>query len=557
MKRPGIRPIALCALLIASGCGQQAMSTLPAKKTAATHVPVTVLLKVPRAATTLSARKPEYISPATQAIQINNQAFNVTPSSPNCATQSDGLSCTFNVDAPNLGVATFNIATYDMPLTSAGAVQGNQLSTGSTTVTILAGQANVVKITLNGVPAQVNISIANLTPPIGQQTTTPVNFDIRDADGYTIVGQYSAPITLYFEGGYWGDLGFVKNGSDSPGSTTISQSSDVISLSYPGHRVTTTTIVGVLGFKTVYSATFTPVPSFGSETPIAASLVGSDIVTTDGGQHVWFTEPAKGDLAVMSSGSPTITEVAFPSGGKPTHLTASIYPYDEVYAAESGSADYADVQYYNLMPYEQALSSASVGAYQVAAPYSSPASYAITESAVGKIAIGTSSGVTEYATGVANSTPSGIVYNSGGYYFADPGANAIGSIATGGGAIKMYPVPSPGAQPTRMSIDDVWDVWFTEPGVSRVAHFVYPQNITELPCSGVPVQVIAGQFASAALMSNGDIDAYNSATGQYVVAHAPASSAGPIVAIGIRYEGDAVVLHSNGTTGSIQDFYYF
>lgn len=71
------------------------------------------------------------------------------------------------------------------------------------------------------------------------------------------------------------------------------------------------------------------------------------------------------------------------------------------------------------------------------------------------------------------------------------------------------------------------------------------------------MQVVAGQFATAALMSNGDIDVYNDQTGQYVVAHAPASSAGAIVAMGIRSEGDAVVLHSNGTTGSIQDFYYY
>lgn len=108
-----------------------------------------------------------------------------------------------------------------------------------------------------------------------------------------------------------------------------------------------------------------------------------------------------------------------------------------------------------------------------------------------------------------------------------------------------------------MSIDSVWEVWFTEPGVSKVGHFFDPASITELPCSGVPVQVVNGQFATAALMSNGDIDVYNNQSGQCVVAHVPVSSAGPIVAIGLRTDGDAVVLHSNGTTGSIQDFYYY
>lgn len=392
-----------------------------------------------------------YVSPATQAIQINNQAFNVTPSSPNCVAQSTVLTCTFTVDAPNLGPATFGITTYDMPLAANGSVQGNQLSTGSTTATIQAGQANVVKATIYGVPSQVNISIANLTPPIGQQETTPLNFDIRDADGYAIVGQYSSPITLYFQGGYSYGLGFIKNGGTSSPSAQIVQSTDVISLTYSGHSVTTTSIVAVVGTKNVYSATFTPQPSFGSETSVPTSLVGSDIVTTDIGQHVWFTEPAKGRLAVMAAGSSAITEIALPSGGVPTHLTASIYPEDEVYAAESGAAKYAIVQYYNQMPggapgpavYEEPLSSASVGAYQVAAPTSNATSYAITESAVGKIALSSWNGVagsgqynvTEYPTGVANSSPSGIVWNSAGYYFADPGANAIGSFSTSG-AIK-------------------------------------------------------------------------------------------------------------------------
>ena len=174
-------PTAICMLLAAGGCSHTS-DTLPSP---GSHVPITFMIKVPQADTTGTSRHREYVSPATQAIAINKQAFNVTPSSPNCTTQSAALVCSFTVDAPNLGPATFTIATYDLPLTSTGATQGNQLSTGSTTATIFAGQQNVVKATLNGVPAHVSISIAsaNLTPPIGQQETAPVSLDVHDADG--------------------------------------------------------------------------------------------------------------------------------------------------------------------------------------------------------------------------------------------------------------------------------------------------------------------------------------------------------------------------------------
>jgi virginiamycin B lyase len=561
MMRRLLSSIATGMLFAAAACSHTSDS-LPSP---GTHVPVAFMIKVPQAGAAVSSRRPEYVSPATQAIAINKQAFNITPSSPNCATQNSNLICSFTVDAPNLGPATFTITTYDMPLTSTGATQGNQLSTGSTTATIFAGQQNTVKATLNGVPAHATISIAaaDLTPPIGQQETVPVSLDVRDADGYAIVGTYATPIYLEFQGGYSYGVNFYVNGSMNG---TVSTSSDVVQLQYSGHNVTSTTIIGFIGNaqNQVYSAAFKPVPGFGPETPIPAANVGTDIVTTDIGQHVWFTEPSKGDLAVSSAGSSSLIEIPMPSGGAPAHLTAIQYPLDEVLTTENGAADFANVWYYNQMPsgppgpavYEHPLSSASAGAYQVAAAGPNYASYAVTEGAVGKIAISTSNGITEYPTGVPNSSPAGIVWNSGGYYFADTGANAIGSISSNN-TITEYPLPSSGAAPTRMAINEVWDVWFIEPGVSKVGHFTYPTQITEYPCSGVPVQVVAGQFASAVLTASGDIDVYENATGNYVVVHPPASSAGPIVGMGLRADGDAVLLRSNGTTSALQDLFYY
>jgi hypothetical protein len=78
-----------------------------------------------------------------------------------------------------------------------------------------------------------------------------------------------------------------------------------------------------------------------------------------------------------------------------------------------------------------------------------------------------------------------------------------------------------------------------------------------LPCSGVPSQIITGQFETVVLTTSGDIDVYENATGNDVVVHPPASSAGPIVGMGQRSDYDAVLLRSNGTTSSLQDLYYY
>ena len=564
MTRRSLSPIVIGMLLASAGCAHTS-NPLPSVKASA-HVPVTFIIKVPTAGTTAASRTPKYISPATQAIAINKQAFNVTPSSPNCTTQNATLVCTFTVDATTLGVATFTITTYDMPLTSSGATQGNQLSTGSTTATIFAGQQNVVKATLNGVPAKVTMNIAStdLTPPIGQTENAPVTFDVRDADGYAIVGTYSTPLYLQFKGGYSYGVGFSVNGNLY--SSAVNSSSDVVQLQYSGHNVTTTTIVGYFGYPQTqfYSATFQPVPGFGTETSIPAPSVGTDVVATDLGKHVWFTEPSKGDLAVWSTDSSSLIEIPMPSGGVPAHLTAAAYPYDEVFTTETGVNDFANVWYYNQMPngapgpavYEHTLPTANAGSYQVATD-SSGAGMVDTEGALGKIAAYTTNGIIEYPTGAANSSPAGIVWNSAGWYFADTGANAIGSFSANNNTITEYPLPTSGAGPTRMAINEIWDVWFIEPGVSKVGHFTYPTQIQEYPCSGVPVQVVTGQFASAVLTASGDIDVYENATGNYVVVHPPASSAGPIVGMGSRGDGDALLLRSNGTSTSLQDLYYY
>jgi streptogramin lyase len=207
--------------------------------------------------------------------------------------------------------------------------------------------------------------------------------------------------------------------------------------------------------------------------------------------------------------------------------------------------------------YEHPLSSANVGAYQIATD-STGAGMVVTEGAVGKIGVYTSNGTVEYATGAANSSPAGIVWNSGGYYFVDSGANAIGSFNPYNNTITEYPVPSSGAAPSRIAISgETWQVWFTEPGVSKVGYFNDPTKISELPCSGVPAQIITGQFETAVLTTSGDIDVYDNATGSYVVMHPPASTNGPVVGMGQRGDGDAVLLRSNGTSTALQDLFYY
>jgi N-acetylneuraminic acid mutarotase len=158
---------------------------------------------------------PHYVSASTQSMSIAVNGgpptiVNLTPSSPNCtpASGSMPLTCTATVAAP-VGNDTFAVITYDQ---ENGA--GNLLSENTISATILAGQANNVSITLNGVIASIQLALAYPTPQGGTPTTIPLAVNAMDADSTIIIGPGSydnGPIALA--------------DSDTSGATTLSANS--------------------------------------------------------------------------------------------------------------------------------------------------------------------------------------------------------------------------------------------------------------------------------------------------------------------------------------------
>jgi len=175
---------ALAAALIA-GCGggttpkvasQQPapQASSPAQKAPQTvSVAFSIVIPTPAPA---SAHRPAYVSSSTKSASIavgTNAAVSV-----NCTTV-----CSGTVNAP-VGSDLFTVKLYDA--TNGG---GNLLSTGSLTQTIVAGQANSVNVTFNGVIASLGISLPTVTPGTAGSVTVSVN--AFDADENAIIGSGS------------------------------------------------------------------------------------------------------------------------------------------------------------------------------------------------------------------------------------------------------------------------------------------------------------------------------------------------------------------------------
>jgi hypothetical protein len=183
---------------------------------------VSFKIVIPQTSTSQRSR-PAYVSSATQSATITVTPSGGSTGSPtaiNCNTTS--LTCSGSVSAP-VGSDTFTVNLYSG--TNGG---GNLLSTGTVTQTIVAGQANSVNVTFNGVVASLSVTIGAATMGTAA-TAIPVTVNALDAAGNVIVGPggfidaNGNPVTT-----------IALTDSDASGATTLSTSA----LSAPGTSVT-------------------------------------------------------------------------------------------------------------------------------------------------------------------------------------------------------------------------------------------------------------------------------------------------------------------------------
>ncbi len=148
----------------------------------------TIVLSVPRAPAQ-ARRHPQYVSVNANSLVVSlagTTLATIPLAAPACSDAGNGtLACTVTFAAP-VGTSTMTFATF---ASSAGT--GTPLSIVALPVTIVANAANTIALTMNGVPASIELHVA---PPVAVVTSPPVATAVtvsivaRDASQAVIVG---------------------------------------------------------------------------------------------------------------------------------------------------------------------------------------------------------------------------------------------------------------------------------------------------------------------------------------------------------------------------------
>lgn len=283
--------VLLCAALCGCGGGGGG-SALP--QAGPTSLPsaglqnVTVSITIPAAASAGSAamRSPRYVSINTQSasIAVNGGTpviANLAAGSPNCTLISGGgRTCTVALSAP-VGSDTFTEITY-----ASATGTGAPLSQSKTAATIVAGKANAVSITLDGIVASIALTLANTSPTEGTPATIPLTVNFNDASGAAIIGSdpFVNPITL--------------TNSDGSGATTLSKTT----LNSPADAAgLTVAYTGAVIAQAVFAASSTGVP--------AAAITGATLTPQASAKAAFVDWPTYGYDAQRSGFNPNTTAI--------------------------------------------------------------------------------------------------------------------------------------------------------------------------------------------------------------------------------------------------------
>lgn len=504
--------VSVLAALGLAACSSHA-NTIP--NTPVQHRGVlSIELKIPNATQTSGvARRPQYISPATKSVLIiptgGPQFFaNVTPTSPGCTATASGTVCRLDNIGASVGQSELTVYAYDAPVPPAGSKVGNVLSAGSTTVTIVAGQSNVVQLTLGGVPAKAQILSLNTTPVNGAATDLHFSVKVMDADGYTIVGStpygssdaqppagVSVSIAQTTPDGFAPPFQFVVNGTKSTGSMVLTSPTDTYSVIYPGSGLISATLQ-VGGGPPLASAIITPQAAAAPFQNVPQLEPGAVLLPWDA--TFWFTEPSKKAIGYVSNG--VERDIVLPSGHTPTQLAGGakfMYGQTFVFGTQEGTVGYltADgVRGEYTLP-----TNSPVGGVTAQTDPSEPYGIEYTQPAAHKVGVAPLFGgnITEYTLPQA-ATPGKM--DSG--YFVDPGSNSVGYVNSTGW--KEFPLPTAGSDPTDVAFDTGYAIWISEGGANRLAHMDTQSGVAAEFPTDAPLTSIAtaDQFQVIAATDN-------------------------------------------------------
>lgn len=261
-----IRRLSFVALaLLAAGCSgggtgsvPAALSNAPANGTASTAgtANAQVQITIPAPPSTASARRAQFVSPATQSLSFalaggTPIVVALTAGSPGCTTTANVTTCTANVPLPIGANQQFLVSTF-----ASADGTGTALSVTKVTATIISGQANPITLTLGGIPKTVVLSAQATAIPTVAATSIPVTVTVKDASGNTIVGDTP------FSDANGNAVSIALANSDTSGATTISPATltapGTASVAYDGYfQPTSTTITASGTGLTAATATLT------------------------------------------------------------------------------------------------------------------------------------------------------------------------------------------------------------------------------------------------------------------------------------------------------------
>jgi hypothetical protein len=258
MIKRGVLAVAMFAAVLVGGCGGgRGGSSAPspvAPETSGPLVPITFTIAVSRAPQ--DTRRAQYVSPSTQSI-----SGSVTPGSGGSATTATGncappaTTCQVQLLAP-IGLDSFTLSLYSLPNGT-----GTLLSTGNTTLQVIAGDSHDVVVTFNGIPATLQLLLTPSTATTGIASGGALEVIARDAGGNIILGPgtFAPAIALRV--------------SDTTGSVVLatSQIADpagpVTSYQYNGSSAAGSTVTFTASMTGIASATAALVLSLAPPTP--------------------------------------------------------------------------------------------------------------------------------------------------------------------------------------------------------------------------------------------------------------------------------------------------
>jgi hypothetical protein len=222
-------------------------------------VKVSFFIKIPKRKHRKPKRGAHYVpsSALSAKVVLNTVKGGATPPPGLLTSVTTNLSgdcsagCTVNAPPVPSGVDNMTLTVWD-----ATGASGNILSQATSNFTVHIGQANVLTVTLAGVPA--SFSVTNV--PSGTANVSnaaPFDLAVLDADGNTITGTYAQVVTLS-DNDSTGATGIDVNGGSYSTSIQSTASTDTFDLKYSGLAIAPASIIASASGATPNSGFFSP-----------------------------------------------------------------------------------------------------------------------------------------------------------------------------------------------------------------------------------------------------------------------------------------------------------